>query len=134
MVPFQGGTLHNNTFFLVYFPGLRKNPKSDGSMEYIFFFWIAIIYFQGSRKKVQKYTLDFLFFPGKSPKLYYFESFLVIFTFFFGFAIIYFRRPRKNPKSEAFFGTTFFLDCHYLFPAGSAKSKKKRYCCAVYPG
>ena len=38
---------------------------------------------------------------------------------------INFRRPRKNRKSKAFFGISFFFDCHYLFPAGSAKSKKK---------
>ena len=48
-------TLHNSTFFfLVYFPGLRKNPKSDGSMEYIFFFLDCHYLFPGQPKKGPK--------------------------------------------------------------------------------
>ena len=60
-----------------------------------------------------------LFISGGSEKI---QNPDCVLLFFFGIWAIYFCRPRKNPKSAAKF---FFLDCHYLFPAGPARSKKK---------
>ena len=118
-------------FFLVYFPGHRKNRKSNGSKNYFFFFRLPLFISRAAEKKSKTILLIF-HFSWKKVKNYTILVDFWSFSTFFSIAIIYFRRPRKNRKSKAFFGISFFFDCHYLFPAGSAKSKKKSNCSALY--
>ena len=63
--------------------------------------------------------------PKKSRKVYYFSCENRVFGLLFFFeGALFILRPEQIQNARRF-SENFFLDWHYLFPAGSAKSKKK---------
>ena len=121
----QAYTAQQYLFFLVYFPGLRKNPKSDGSMEYIFFFGLPLFISRAAEKKSKSILLISCFSPEKVQNYTILSHFWSFSLFFLDLPLFISGGPGKIQNPRRFLGQLFFLDCHYLFPAGSAKSKKK---------